>query len=330
MAVPFTRPSDPKYLALLTDAQDKKKHNRDLLAHYLDISRVARGFRMSKLEEWAQSQLSLVLESMYDLSREEWDKETLLWLNSYAQSTGKSHLISSVTTFIQYFVSTSASIQTASQRPIPSNLGTCVQLYKDPYLPKDSPAVFGCVFASILSLGHHSTVWTSLMSNKDRAVLYAAQVQLTSASDELNHVGWLHSEIYSLSSVDEICSQCQAQLRYLWPETFGKCGGLKSSVALQDVTSLARLPQYRRLLTSRWNAPVVCFPVMPKPNAGSAFCSRSGRCNFEETPFTMFKLIQSLFGGKPCSKLKLPLLDIDRRIRQVYEELAWRHKYFVS
>lgn len=323
-------PSDPTYLALLTDAQHKKKHSQDLLVRYLDISRVARGFRMSKLEEWAQSQLCLVLESMYDLALDEWDKETLLRLDSYAQSTSKPHIISSVTTFIQYFVSISANNQAASQQPIPSNLDTCLQLYRDPNLPKDNPAIFGCVFASILSLGHYSTVWTSLMSNKDRAVLYAAQVQFTSVSEELKNVGWLQSGVYSLSSIDEVCSQCQAQLGYLWSETFGKCGGLKSNVALEDVTSLARLPQYRRALVSRWNAPVVCFPVMPKPSAGSAFCTRNGRCNFEETPFTMFKIIQSLFGGKPCSKLKHPLLEIDRRIRLVYEELAWRHKYFVS
>lgn len=150
-------PSDPNYLSLLTDAQNKK-HNQDLLTDYLDISCVARQFGMSELENWARSQLSLVLESMYSLALEGWDKATLLRLSRYAKSTGEADLISSVTTFIQYFVSISANSQGGGQKPPPSNLDTCVQLYKDPDLPNDNPALFGCVFASILSLGHRSTI----------------------------------------------------------------------------------------------------------------------------------------------------------------------------
>lgn len=115
-----------------------------------------------------------------------------------------------------------------------------MQLYKDLNLPKSNTAVLGCVFTSILSLGHRSNVWTSHISHKGRAVLYAAQVQLAPAAAELNEIGWLRSPIYATPSLNrDICGQCLSQLHALWKESFGKCRDLNSDVILRDLTSLA-------------------------------------------------------------------------------------------
>lgn len=314
-------PSDPLYLALLTDAKDTSKHDRDLLVRYLDISCIARQFGKSELEEWARSQLRLVLESMYHLATSGWDKDTLLRLNSYARSTGIEGLISSTRTFIEYFISISSDRKPSGQEPISSNLDTCVQMYKDPNLPNDDPALFGCVFASILSLGHRSTTWISKMTQRERAVLYAAQVQFTSVVDEMESVEWLRHAALSLPFLEEVCPECQSQLEYLWLISFSQCVGRGSADTSQNVTALARLPQHRRAWVSRWNPPDACtlLKIRRRPDRQpESLVSAIARVFI---PFT--------FESTECPKLKLPLADIDRRIQLVYEELARRHEDFV-
>lgn len=321
-------PSDPLYLALLRDAKYPGKRSQDLLVRYLDISCLARQFGKAELEEWARSQLLLVLESTEGLAGSNWDKGTLLRLNSYARASGIGDLISSARNFTQYFISISTVNETSRQASVFSNLDTCVQMYKDPNLPNDDPLLFGCVFACILSLGHRSTTWISSMSQRERTVLYAAQVQLTSIANEMESVDWLQSTISSLPSTDKLCWRCRSQLRKLWQKSFGECGDLRSAIPLQDIRALARLPQHRKLLVSQWGTFETCAKskIRPRP---------------QPRPTTV---IESIFGmaGPPeprpepepeseiveCTKLQLPLVDIDTRIQQVYESLARRHRAF--
>jgi hypothetical protein len=256
---------------------------------------------MTELEGWGQAQLKVVLESMYKLARNAWDKDTLLRLNSYAHSTGpQSDLASAITLFTQDFISISADKQATTPNLPPSNFDTCVQLYKDPSIPKVAPALFGCVFVAILSLGHHSSVWNSSLTRRHRAVLYPAQVRLTSSSNELKNLDWLLSPVHKLPFFDKICEDCQSKVPSLWSQTFGQCGSLNSNVLLQDVTALAQLPQHRRVLAAEWKA-IYCTG-----GKFGGFASFGSKCY------------------KPC------LAEIDNLIQKVYEELANMHNKFAS
>ncbi|CAE7079158.1 unnamed protein product, partial [Rhizoctonia solani] len=249
MSVIVGLPSDTGYLALLTGAQDIKNHTQYLLIQYLDVASISQWFGMTELEKWARGQLQLVLRSHHKFAHNEWDKDTLHRLHSYAHSSGGSAVRLPVKILIQYFISISAD-KDQRQPPAPSNFMTCIELFKDETLKQRDSSLFGCVFSAIVSQPHRE--WTSTLTQKDKALLYVAQVQLTSISNVLQSIHWLLTPPSELPFFTRMCSTCHAVLPRLWRDTFGKCGNLNSSVLLQDISSLARLPQYYHSLSQTW------------------------------------------------------------------------------
>lgn len=222
-----------------------------------------------------------------------------------------------MTTFIEYLASVSADESpTAVEDEISSfNLNTCAKLFTDPDLPRDDSILFGCVFVCILSLGHRSSTWNTKLTGKDRARLYAAQVQLTRISSELDNLNWLLLPVTrnTLSSLYTICEYCQQRFKALWNETFGQCGDLTSSIPLKDISQLARLPQYRQSIVDNWEDYMINLQSAREPSSswltrvGSAFaCSRSG-CTLDHL-----------------------LANVDDRIQSLYEELAGQYHRFAD
>ncbi|KAG9074106.1 hypothetical protein FS749_014375, partial [Ceratobasidium sp. UAMH 11750] len=119
-------------------------------------------------------------------------------------------------------------------------LDACVRLYKDTSLPTALPKLFGCIFTLILSLGYQSTVWKDQLTRDERAALYVAQAHFTRLHrhPELS-LEWLFSPQTTITS--------------------GECGELNSVVPLEDISEIARLPQYRQKFADAvQSSPWVC------------------------------------------------------------------------
>lgn len=318
---------------MFTDAQSKEKHTPELLVRFVDIAEVSRRFGMSKFTEWAVSQLELVLGSMYELAERSWDKPTLLRLHSCARSSGSPKIISLVSNFIQYFISiwTVPDNRPTGREHASSNLNTCVQIFKDPDLPKDDPALFGCAFVSILSLGHRSMVWASSITRGQRAALYFAQVQLTALSGELEHVEWM-VDTYPWQLVVWTCQQCNWEFMRLWNEIRKRVApDLRSDAPLKGVTALARLPQFRRILSNGWNPDFAPHGATPAPLHYSVSIFMRNEENMvmnSELPF----LPHNLPGDtRPrarirCTESEWPFGYLDYYIQLVYQGLAKRYQ----
>jgi hypothetical protein len=296
------RPFEEEYTKLLTDFSNSKKHNYELCVRYLDIACLARRFGMFKLEEWATNSLhDIFTKSIPKLVEYSWDKTTILRLRSFTQHN---KLRSSVMNFLQYFISVSVKEAVEGDATASSNYDTCVQLYKDPVFLDNDPALFGCVFASILSLGHRSFTWTSNLTRNDRRILYAAQVQLVKVSSELQSLDWLLQPASRLASFQTLCDYCRQKL---WDSSFGQCGDLNSDTPLKDMSSLARLPQYRQLLVKEWEADraKTWFNLLKSQPTSS---STPAKCKYP-----------------PCA-VDILLLSIDEHIQKVYEEITHQYK----
>ncbi|KAG8736015.1 hypothetical protein FRC11_002899, partial [Ceratobasidium sp. 423] len=313
-------PSDPDYLALLAGAKDPENHKYGLLKQYLDIADLSHLFRMTKLEAWARKQLELVLMSSHKLVRDQWDSDTLLQLRSYSHSAGVPSLQHSVKNLIQYFISFSADKDKQSLPPVRSNFSVCLDLYKYDSLKQQDPTLFGCVFAAVVSQHHRSGMWTPALTQKDKVLLYAAQVQLTSISKELQNLHWLLAPTSELPFFNQICSTCQSELPRLWTETFSKCGDLNSDTLLSDISSLSLLPQHLHSLSQSWER--IRCTSLPSPNTnGSNQASNQPRRN------TGWGLGWGLWLNK-CFKDCTP--QISDLIDKVYVELACRHAELAS
>ncbi|KAJ1301681.1 hypothetical protein OPQ81_008917 [Rhizoctonia solani] len=308
LSVVLGLPSDPGYLVLLTGAQDTKKHGRDLLVQYLDIASLSHQFGMTELEKWAQEQLKLVLQSSHDFAYHQWDRDTLGRLHSYAYSSGDSAIRLSVKTFIQYFISISADKDKALSVPVSSNVSTCIELYKDETLRQRDPALFGCIFAAIVSQDHRTGAWISTLMQQDKALLYAAQVHLTSIAKGLQSLQWLLSPVSELPFFTKICLTCQITLGHLWVNTFGKCGSLNSSVLGEDISSLAYLPQHLHALSQSWRN--VACTGLPDPSSRS-----QPPVGIMGIATSAIRNLQALYG-------------IGALIDEVYNELAVKHTNF--
>ncbi|KAG8711332.1 hypothetical protein FRC11_003080 [Ceratobasidium sp. 423] len=263
---------------------------------------------MIKLEEWAIEALHTVFtgpaESLTRIASEYWETGTLLRLRAF---TGVTKLDTPISAFIQYFISintkeTADNDMTAAR----TNALTCVGLYNSLKGSENDSALLGCVFLNILSLGHRSSIRGSGLTGNDRAILYAAQIELIDISSEFCSLQWLDSP-GSLGRY-YLCSDCQAILARRWVGTFKNCKKeLGSGSPLKDVTLVAQLPKYRwELLVDMGNKvkPLGCGKMLPDP----------------------YDLRRS---GVKCTAI--PLLSyIDRCIRKVYEEAASRHKKFAE
>lgn len=325
LSVVLGLPSDPGYLALLTGAQDVTKHESDLLVKYLDITLLSHQFRMIELEEWARKQLKLVLRSSHKFIRSEWDKTTLYQLHSYARTS--EDIETSVKAFIQYFISASTHEDQQLSLVVPSNFSTCIELYKDDTLKKRDPILFGCAFAAIVSQ-HHQT-WTSPLTQRDRALLYVAQVQLTPITKELQSLRWLQAPVSELPFFTRICSACRSELPRFWIITFGKCQSLGSHILLEDISLLARLPQYFHTLSQAWGN-ASCTGL---PNSGARAQQRPS-----PTYTGIVRLVAEITGSdllvprgpiresrKCCNRY---LSRIGTLVDEVYKELAVLHTRF--
>lgn len=274
---------------------------------------------MSQLETWACDWLySALTISPKMLASDQLDKNTLLQLRSYSRSKFAESIVFHAMTFIQYFISISAREAPYQDQTSAFNLNTCVELYKDPMLPKDDPVLFGCVFAAILSLGHRSSTWTTQLSGRDRSILYAAQTQLVTVCDQLTSLGWLLRPWETLPSFNQVCFLCRPKCSVNWNETFGQCGNLNSNIPLQDISSLARLPQYRLLLLEKWEGGPTSTSTIISEALASAWSSM--------LPYTLSCLESDCWG---C--ILVPITsEVDARIQKVYEELTDRYNRFAS
>ncbi|KAB5591596.1 hypothetical protein CTheo_4944 [Ceratobasidium theobromae] len=312
----FGLPTDKEYTKTVTGPLHPSRYTSDLCIRYLDTSCLAYRFGRTDIEEWAINMLyDSLTKSMHNLTLGAWDKDTLKQLRLFTR--GKKPELPSVT-FIQYFISVSVNEAALAEGNIiaASNHETCVQLYKDPKLPIEDPALFGCVFASILSLGNRSSTWTTKLAGKMRAILYNAQVEFVNLSAQFQSLHWLvQPEAPSaLPAFETICSCCRRRFLTLWSESFGKCGNLGSSVLLRDISSLAQLPQRRLSLVHKWEddrAPVITLPP-PQSNtwfrkADPPLVCEQGRCSLDDI-----------------------LLNIDDRIQQVFEEITTHYRRFFA
>ncbi|KAG8740866.1 hypothetical protein FRC10_003821 [Ceratobasidium sp. 414] len=254
-------PDDVEYLSLLTDANRVHYHTQDTFLRYLDINLLAVYFGMKGLELWAHSQLELVLQSTTRLAKYAWGKDTLLQAISCANNMpkGTHDIARTMLAFVCLTLSFSADPSLASRDHPASNLDASVRLYKDASLPTALPKLFGCIFTLILSLGYQSTVWKEQLTRDERAALYVAQAHFTRLNrhPELS-LEWLSSPQTTIAS-GEVCHLCKQHFNALWGTSFGQCGELNSVVPLEDISEIARLPQYRQKFADAvQSSPWVC------------------------------------------------------------------------
>ncbi|CAE6487463.1 unnamed protein product [Rhizoctonia solani] len=333
LSVVLGLPSDPGYLAFLTGAQDTKNHKRDLLVRYLDVASLSQRFGMIELEAWTRGQLQLVLRSSHKFTQSEWNRDTLHRLHLYAHSSSGSAVRPPVKAFIQYFISVST--DKGQQSSTPTNFNTCIELYKDGTLKQRDSAIFGCAFAAIVS--QHHQAWTSPLTQRDKALLYVAQVQLTSATNTLQSLHWLLAPASRLPFFTNMCSTCRSALPRIWADTFGKCGSLNSSVLLQDISSLAHLPQYLHSFSRTWKD-VDCIGL---PDLTARSHERpSVRSSNPEDPLDLFRSVRLFFPAshevhevrarpresQKCRNNYLP--QVGALIDEVYNEFATQHGRF--
>ncbi|KDN42341.1 hypothetical protein RSAG8_06832, partial [Rhizoctonia solani AG-8 WAC10335] len=230
------RPYDVEYLKLLTSYYDCTKHSRDLCVRYLDIATLARRFGMIKVEEWALNALHTIFagpaESLTRVASEPWNSETLLRLITFTRDT---KLATHLSTFIQYFISVNTK-ETTGDDTTAARTGAiaCVGIYNGLKESNDDLALLGCAFLNILSLGHRSSIRGSGLTRHDRAVLYAAQVELIDVSTEFRFLQWLQSPGPILQH--HLCGTCYTMLTNLWTTAFYNCKkDLGSGVPLKDM-----------------------------------------------------------------------------------------------
>lgn len=317
-------------MELLTDFRLPETCERYRLIQYLDIACLGRRFGRTGLERWARKALYPVLvKSKYRLACEQWDKNTWLQLRSLTRSSfdDSDPLELAALTFIYYIVSTSTMEANAKATAGALGLDTCIQLYTDPTLLQRDPAVFGCVFAALLSLGYRT--WESHLSGKHRTVLYTAQVQLTTLG-ELDSLDWIlrpeAADRLLSTHYFRICNVCERKFEAIWNGIFGRYQSLKSSprTALDGVAFLAQLPQYRQSLVNQW-----------EDYRSSLKATRSREVSQANSLFTMItgsSSNESLTCSHPngCTLSDELLADIDQHIQQVYEELASQYDRFAS
>ncbi|CAE7074630.1 unnamed protein product [Rhizoctonia solani] len=288
------RPGDADYSTFATGHSEYRGCTR-FYALYADIATLARLFGMTKIEEWAMGILRFIFaeprETLTEFALLSWSADHLLHLRTLARNTA---LDRPAMRFIQYFIS----VNLNDTSPLSPNARACVDLYNT---IKGSPAgvdtaLFGCIFLKLLSLGHRSRVWSQCMSNKDRAILYAAQVQLVSASRELRSIGWLKPKFPStVREEPELCSSCTKKSVSIWQKGFGQLGqGLGSNLPFEDITILSQVAKVHFEFHREWRD-------------GLKYCCGYARRCFLYSP-----------SGLPGY--------LDENIRKLFEEVASRYQ----
>lgn len=318
----MNRPDDKEYMELLEDFHHPKKcESYRRLVQYLDIACLSRRFGRIGLEDWARKALYPVLDkSKYQLASRKWDMETLLQLRSFTCSSfnDSEPLKLSAITFIDYFLVNSARRSNVADVVATSGRDICVRLYTDPTLRSYDPALFGCVFAIILSLGYR--YWDTHLSGKVRTVLYTAQVQLA-AQSSLNSLNWFlepkPADQLLPTCYFRICDPCEERFMTVWKENFGACQGLKSGTrtTADSIVLLTQLPQFRKSLVSQWEDYRSCSTSGHDGRGGgilSVLGVGSPKCSYPDS----------------CPSGDELLIEIDQHIQQAYEEIAGQYDSF--
>ncbi|CAE6415021.1 unnamed protein product [Rhizoctonia solani] len=300
-------PYNNDYLPLLVDYLTPEKHTQDLFLRYLDIATVAPRLGMAKLEEWAMNALHIVFTESANSFRRvpyDWKYGILLQLRGLTRET---NLDLPVQAFIQYLIHKIVHDIRHNQGAsgCSSKIADLIEIYQG-FKKLDDDALLGCVFLNILSLGHRSQVWSDL-TRDDKAILYAAQAQLTNLPQEFapGSLAWVTKPD---PVAQQLCDACQLRLSGVWDKIFRECNeGLGSNIPLKDVLFLAEMPEYRWALWSEMSqvAPTVCTlsPLVPPSSPATSSTSRPITCP-----------IRSL------------LNDVDQYIQDVYEQAASRYR----
>ncbi|KAF8599765.1 hypothetical protein BDV93DRAFT_525852, partial [Ceratobasidium sp. AG-I] len=240
-------PADPEYKSLFVSTKSTGSHTKDDFLCHLGIYIIVRYFGMSKLRTWSHSQLDVILRSATGFVNASWDSENVNQVVTCAFEENN-WLSYDLRAFILLALSTSVpNNPLAYKPPLSYNLDACVALYKDPKLPQTHPSLFGYVFAVILSLGRRSPVWTGQLTQEDRTVLNAAQVDLTSlGNDPELALSWL-SQLPSQNWSWFCNNSCAKAADTAWRASFARCGVFDSAVPLVDISKLILLPGYRQL-----------------------------------------------------------------------------------
>ncbi|CAE6360579.1 unnamed protein product [Rhizoctonia solani] len=160
--------------------------------------------------------------------------------------------------------------------------------------PND-PVLLGCIFLKLLSLGHRSRIWSERVTRKDKAILYAAQVQFVDASKEFKSLRWVRPDLpREAINVSKLCPKCESNVKNDWKKFFGELSeGMGSGLPLKDVSLLTQIAGFRWKSQREWE-------------------SRIGSCD------SSWKM------GFYCSSEGL-LNFLDERLRELYEEVAYRY-----
>ncbi|KAG8707210.1 hypothetical protein FRC11_007602 [Ceratobasidium sp. 423] len=216
------RPGDEGYL-IFTNSYNQYRDERlqDVYTLYVDIATLSRLFGMIKLEEWAIDRLHSIFtnphRSLTIFASRSWSADDLFHLRALSCDT---ELEQPAMIFIQYFISINLRELSDPSCPTDSlNARSCMDLYdivKNSDLV-DEPILLGCMFLNLLSLGHRSRIWSEDMTRKDRAILYAAQVQLVDAATELQNLEWLRLDPPSIELAESrLCENCDINIKTVW------------------------------------------------------------------------------------------------------------------
>ncbi|KAH7334309.1 hypothetical protein B0J17DRAFT_720720 [Rhizoctonia solani] len=247
------RPGDPEYMNLLTDAKDSLRHTKETFLKYLDIGYLASRIQLKRLAGWAKEQLLLIFNSTSRVAENIWGADTLLQLATLAASANE-EFHSKAHIFLRYSLSpwTVLSIDLCSAFLV----DRYILLFKDPAVLETSKELFGWVFLFVLSLGHESKKWREQLALKDRAVLYAAELEMTSLCDYQDlDVAWLLPPNHTAWYLDICCDSCWEHCESTWDSSFGQVGLLDSSMLLSDIRMLLLLPRFRQAFAKAAHSP---------------------------------------------------------------------------
>ncbi|CAE6475921.1 unnamed protein product [Rhizoctonia solani] len=289
------RPGDVGYSTFVTGYSEHwgRARLQDVYTLYVNIATLSRLFGMAKIEEWAMNMLHSIFanphETLAEIALLDWSADSLLHLRTLARNTG---LDRSTMRFVQYFVS----VNLNDANPPSPNARACVDLYNATKSSGVDTALFGCVFLKLLSLGHRSRVWSQCVTNKDRAILYAAQVQLVNASKELKDLEWLKPNPPPISRAEpKLCTSCETKTAAIWKKGFGQLGqGLGSTLPFEDISILSQVAKIHFEFHQQWKDKL------------KYCCGYAGRCLL-------------------LSPNELPGF-LDENIRKLYEEVTSRYK----
>lgn len=236
------RLGDRDFMSFISAASNPPNHTPLLLVRLADTGTLAARFGMNALDSWVNSQLLLIPRRSPLVSLTENQEQPVLWsIITYIQTTRAMTSRNELWAWVEFAISCYLD---ATRDQTPGSLNVFVDWYRDRSWLESSPRLLGYLFAVILSLGHLSTIWNDALTRGERRVFYAAHAVLTRLCDHADlGVEWLTQP----TLVKDVCSQptCARIFDDCWKTSFGRCKKLHSSVALEDIRQILRLPRFR-------------------------------------------------------------------------------------